>query len=154
VELYRSSRIPGRPKGDRVFGRPGIRLVKNNLLCTLTSFTVFEFVFIQYRFSIYCLSALTLLVGCQEENLACKILSDDVLAWLSIWNEVQVICVSSSWCHCQCHPFVSWFIKIQIDLTFLLLAYPGCPGKKARCLYRLEVDIQQEIRVGSLPLTW
>jgi len=31
-------------------------------------------------------SALTLLVGQQEEHLACKKLSDDVLAWLSVWT--------------------------------------------------------------------
>jgi len=24
-----------------------------------------------------------------------------------------------------------WFIKIQNDLTFLVSAYPGCPGKEA-----------------------
>jgi len=37
--------------------------------------------------------ALMLLVGCQEEHLACKKLTDEVLAWLSIWNKVQVICI-------------------------------------------------------------
>jgi len=25
---------------------------------------------------------------------------DGVLAWLSVWSEVQVVCVMSSWCHC------------------------------------------------------
>jgi len=34
-------------------------------------------------------SALTLLVGRQEEHLACKKLSGEVLAWLSVWSEVQ-----------------------------------------------------------------
>jgi len=34
-------------------------------------------------------SALTLLVGWQEGHLACKKLSGWVLAWLSVWNEVQ-----------------------------------------------------------------
>jgi len=29
----------------------------------------------------------------------------------------------------QCHPVISCFFKIQIGLTFLVLAYPGCPGK-------------------------
>jgi len=38
-------------------------------------------------------SALTLLVGRQEEHLSCKILSDEVLAWLSDWSEVQMICI-------------------------------------------------------------
>jgi len=41
-------------------------------------------------------SALTLLVGHQEEHLSCKKLSDEVLAWLSVWSEVQLICVWSS----------------------------------------------------------
>jgi len=34
-------------------------------------------------------SALTLLVGQQEGHLACKKLSGEVLAWLSVWSEVQ-----------------------------------------------------------------
>jgi len=32
-----------------------------------------------------------LLVWQQEEHLACKKLSDEVLAWLSVWSEVQMI---------------------------------------------------------------
>ena len=34
-------------------------------------------------------SALTLLVGRQEGHLACKKLSGGVLAWSSVWSEVQ-----------------------------------------------------------------
>ena len=34
-------------------------------------------------------SAVTLLVGRQEEHPACKKLSGGVLAWLSVWSEVQ-----------------------------------------------------------------
>ena len=45
-------------------------------------------------------TALTLLVGRQEEHLACKKLIGEVLVWLSVWNEVQVICIWYSWCHC------------------------------------------------------
>jgi len=36
-------------------------------------------------------SALTLLVGWQEEHPACKRLSDEVLVWLSVVGEVQMI---------------------------------------------------------------
>jgi len=46
-----------------------------------------------------CLSALTLLVGHHkehEEHPACKKLSADVLAWLSVGSEVQMICIWSS----------------------------------------------------------
>jgi len=28
--------------------------------------------------------------------------SDEVLVWLSVWSEVQIVCIWSSWCHC--HP--------------------------------------------------
>jgi len=38
-------------------------------------------------------SSLTLLVGRQEEHLACKNLSDEVLVWLSVWSEVQIVCI-------------------------------------------------------------
>jgi len=41
-------------------------------------------------------SALILLVGHQEEHPTCKRLSDEVLAWLSVWNKVQMICIWSS----------------------------------------------------------
>jgi len=61
-------------------------------------------------------SALTLLVGRQEEHMARKKLSDEVLAWLSVCSEAQMICIWSTWCHC--HPVVSCFIKIQTGLTF------------------------------------
>ena len=44
-------------------------------------------------------SALTLLVGQQEGHLACKKQSGGVLAWLSVWSEVQT-CIWPSWCHC------------------------------------------------------
>ena len=72
-------------------------------------------------------SALTLLVGWQEGHPACKNLSDEVLAWLSVLSKVQMTCLWSCWCHC--HPIISasenpeWFI-------LLVPAYPGSPGKK------------------------
>ena len=45
-------------------------------------------------------SALTLLVGRQEGHPACTKVSDGVLAWLSVWSEVQT-CIWPSWCHCH-----------------------------------------------------
>jgi len=69
-------------------------------------------------------------LGIREEHPICRKLSDEVLAWLSVWSEVQMICIRSSWC--LCHPIISCFIiKIQNGLTFLVLAYPGCPEKEA-----------------------
>jgi len=39
-----------------------------------------------------------------------------VLAWLSVWSVVQMICIWPSWCHC--HPIISCFSKIQNGLPF------------------------------------
>jgi len=44
-------------------------------------------------------------------------------AGVVVWSEMQMICT--------CQPIIPCFIKIQIGLTFLVLAYPGCPGKEA-----------------------
>jgi len=38
-------------------------------------------------------SALILLVGHQKGHPACKKLGDEVLAWLSVWSEVCMICI-------------------------------------------------------------
>jgi len=46
--------------------------------------------FLVFLFSHFCtFSALTLLVGRHEGHPACKKLSGGVLAWLSVWSEVQ-----------------------------------------------------------------
>jgi len=51
---------------------------------------------LKLSFSAFSFSALTLLVGHQEEHPACKKLSDGVLAWLYVWSVVQMICIWSS----------------------------------------------------------
>jgi len=81
----------------------------------------------QWLISLSPFSALTLiwLVGYQEEHAACKKLSDGVLAWLSVYSEVQMIWIWSCWCHC--HPTKQnsdWFYHSDA-------VYPGCPGKEA-----------------------
>jgi len=70
---------------------------------------------------------LTLLVGRQEGHPVCKKLSGGVLAWLSVWSEVQT-------CMAQLMPLpltVSCFSKIEIRFTFLVPAQPGSPGQTA-----------------------
>jgi len=76
----------------------------------------------------YAFSALTLLVGRQEEHPACKKLSSGVLAWLPVWSEM-LACIWPSWFHC--HSLSLCFSKIQIGFTFLVPAHPGSPGKRA-----------------------
>jgi len=67
--------------------------------------------------------ALTLLVGWPEGDLACKKLSSWVLAWLSVWEEVQ-ICIWPSWCHCYLPSLAS--VKSRLVLA---PAHPGNPGQ-------------------------
>jgi len=58
--------------------------------------------------------ALTLLVGRQEGHPACKKLSGGVLAWLSVWSEVQ----TCNMAQLILLPLtVSCFSKIQIGFT-------------------------------------
>jgi len=73
-------------------------------------------------------SALMMLVGRQEGHPARKNSSNEVLAWLSVWSEVQMICIWSGWCHC--HPIISASENPE-RFIFLVPAYPGSPGKKA-----------------------
>jgi len=42
------------------------------------------------------LFAVALLVGHQKEHPACEEVGDEMLAWLSVWSEVQMICIRSS----------------------------------------------------------
>jgi len=69
-------------------------------------------------------SALTLLVGRQEEHPACNQFCDEMVAWR---GNVQMIRVWSS----GCHSIVSCFTQIRDGSTFLVPAYPGCPEKEA-----------------------
>ena len=60
-------------------------------------------------------SALTLFVGWQERQPAWKKLSGGVLAWLSVWSEVQT-CIWPSWCHCHSLSLAS--VKSRLVLPF------------------------------------
>jgi len=48
-----------------------------------------------FALNAFAFSALALLVGRQEGHPSCKKLSGGVLAWLSVWSEVQT-CIWSS----------------------------------------------------------
>ena len=76
----------------------------------------------------FAFSALTLLVGWQEGHPACK-----KTEW---WGAGVVICLErgADLHMAQLMPLpltVSCFSKIQIGFTFLALAHPGSPGKRA-----------------------
>ena len=65
---------------------------------------------------------------CKKSILPVKDLSDEVLAWLSLWSKVQITCIWFSWCDCRTIILLQknpgWFV-------LLVPAYPRCPGKKA-----------------------
>ena len=68
-------------------------------------------------------SALTLLFGWQEGHPTCENLSGGVLAWLSVWIEVQT-CIWPSWCHCHSLSLASvksrWVLPFWYRLTWVV----------------------------------
>jgi len=75
---------------------------------------------------LFAFSALTLLVWRQEEQPACNKLSDEVLVWLSVRNEMQIVWIRSSWCHAIPIPYhllphlnPDWFYLSGTGLTKL-----------------------------------
>jgi len=66
-------------------------------------------------FSALAFSALTLLVGRQEGHPACKKLTGGVLAWLSVWSDVQTCIQPSS---CQFHSLSLASVKTRLVLPF------------------------------------
>ena len=69
------------------------RHLRDSKLLTSFKFDVISSVFVsisvRHIHKAYPFSALTLLVGRQEGHPACKKQSGGVLAWLSVWSEVQ-----------------------------------------------------------------
>jgi len=59
---------------------------------------------------------------------ACKKLSGGVLAWLSVWSEMQT-CIWPSWCHCHSLSLAS--VKSRLVFTFLVWAHPGSREQRA-----------------------
>jgi len=69
-----------------------------------------------YTISHYCLQCFDAVGWVAGRASALQKLSGEVLALLSVWSEVEMICIWSSWCHCQ--PIISWSSKIQNGLPF------------------------------------
>jgi len=68
------------------------------------------------------ISAMTLLVVRQEGHPACKKLSGGMLAWLSVWDEMQ-ICIWPSRCHCHSLSLA------PVNPDWLYLSGTGSPGQ-------------------------
>ena len=95
--------------------------------------------------------ALTLLVGHQEQHLACKEPSDEVLEWSGV--RCKWFAYGPGDAH---HPIISCFIKIQTGLAFLVPAYPGCPGKEVieqASVLKADIHFTSPLKVKA-QLTW
>ena len=75
-----------------------------------------RFFFSHYHHHHCAFSALTLLVG---RHPACKKLSGGVLAWLSVWSEVQT-CIWPSWCHCHSLSLASEKSRLVLPFWYWL----------------------------------
>jgi len=88
-------------------------LLSGQYVCVLTSHIA------QYpcciNITVHMLCNVSLLVGWQEGHPACRKLSGRVLAWLSVWSEVQT-CIWPSWCHCHSLSLAS--VKSRLVLHF------------------------------------
>jgi len=80
-------------------GSPGQKAVKRLCACVRACVRVLDFVgvfFVLFCFFFdFALSPSKLLVGHQAEHAACKN-CDEMLAWLCVSSEVQIICIWSS----------------------------------------------------------
>jgi len=95
-------------------------------------------------------SALTLLVGRQEGHPACKKLSSEVLAWLSLEQGADLHMA-------QLMPLpltVSCSSKIQIGFTFLVSSHLGSPGHSLGPLNGCDCSVRASpaVAVECLPL--
>ena len=85
-------------------------------------------------------SALTLLVVQQEGHPACKKLSGGVLAWLSVWSEVQT-CIWPSWCHCHSLSLASVKSRLVLPFWYRLTRVVPERGPLNGCVWLLKLYV-------------
>ena len=95
-----------------------------------------------------------LLVGWQEGHPACKKLSGGMLAWLSVWSEVQT-CIRPSWCHCS---GISWASGLRqwslasVKSRLVVLAHLGSPRQRVKrvCVYTKLLSVDFSLHVPRI----
>ena len=94
------------------------------IICKLLYSIYFTFIYVKTVF-IICLQCF------DTVSWASGRMSDEVLMWLCVWSEVQIVCIWSSWCHCIPKP-QRLFPHLNPDwFYFLVQAYSGYHGKEA-----------------------
>jgi len=101
-------------------------LAQQQLSTRSTPLRSFDVKLVVYHvFIMWCLQCFDAVGWQQEGHPACKKLSVAVLAWLSVWGEVQ-ICICPSWCYCHSLSLAS--VKSRL---VLVQAHPGNPGQSS-----------------------
>ena len=108
-------------------GSPGKRAVKR--VCVLLL--------------LYAFSALTLLVGWQEGHPACKKLNSGVLAWLSVWSEVQT-CIWPSGFHCHSLSLASAKSRLVLPFWYRLTQVVSDKGPLNGCVCALLLYVSND----------
>jgi len=82
----------------------------------------------------------------------------EVLAWLSVWSEVQIVCMWSSWC--RCHPETSIILPFysHTGFTFLVscseFCVTGCSGKEAIKWCSVVVSSLDSLKWNQSEIKW
>ena len=82
-----------------------------------------------------------LLVGWQEGHPACKKLSGGVLAWLSVWSEVQT-CIWLSWCHCHSLSLASVKSRLVLPFRYQLTRVVPDNGPLNGCVFTVNRNVR------------
>jgi len=93
----------------------------------------YDEIWLSTKLKFYPFSALTLLLGRQEGHPACKKLSGGLLAWLSVWSEVQT-CIWPSWCHCHSLSLASIKSRLVLPFWYRLTRVTPEKGPLNRCV--------------------
>ena len=97
-------------------------LHQNPLVCKLTQVNLYSgHIMVIVVVCLQCFDAVGMW---QEGHPACKKLSGGVLAWLSVWREVQT-CIWCSWCHCHSLSLASVKSRLVLPFWYRLIRTKG-----------------------------
>ena len=96
-------------------------------------------------------------LGGRKGHPACKKLSGGVLAWLSVWSEVQT-CICSSWCHCHSLSLASLKSRLVFPfwyrLTWVVLEKGPLNGCVCKGIYIAQVRKGHKCPMSAEMAVW
>ena len=90
-----------------------------------------------------------LLVGWQEGHPACKKVSDGVLAWLSVWSDMQT-CIWPSWCRCHSLSLASVKSRLVLPFWYWLTWVVPEEGPWNVCVYNYQMSILHKFQTPAI----